>query len=181
MPPQVTLGITASPFFHGRIQSEKYTGKNPAAGAGLTVAIGDDYYEAWQALTFVLTTSSHAANRAVVLNLEDEAGNIIAAIPAGSVQAATLTYTYSFVRGVGNVNAVEGLALTAPMFPMVIPSSYKLVVSIANIDTGDQISKVFGYRDRFSTAVDGYPIGGYDAEQFPDLFARYAVRDYPVE
>jgi hypothetical protein len=173
---QVTLGITARTFFHGRLQSEKYGPvTNPAAGAGFKVTIGTEYYEAWAALTFLLTTSSHAANRAVVLQLLDEASNVVAAIPAGSTQAASLGYTYSFVAGVGNVNAVEGLAVVSPMFPMVIPSSYSLNVAITNVDTADQISKIFGYRDRFSTGTDGYPVGGFSFEQFPDLAERFAL------
>lgn len=177
---QVTLGITSYPFFHGRLQTEELHVASPAAGAGFTYTIGTNYAEAFSCLSFQLVTSSHSANRAVVLNLLDPASNVVAAIPSGSTQAASLTYTYSFVRGLGNVNAVEGLTVCSPMFPMVIQPLYQLSVTIANVDTADQVSNIYGIRDRFSTGVDGYPVGGYDQEQFPDLWERFAVRAYPV-
>ena len=135
---QATFGLTARALFHGRLQSELLEGEEPGAGEGYTYEVSPNYSEVFWLLTFELATASHTATREVVLNLLTPTGKVVGAIPAGSTQTASLTYTYSFVFGVGNVNAETAAVVTSPMFSMVIPPLYALEVAVANMYETDQ-------------------------------------------
>lgn len=171
---QVSLGL-AAPVFHGRVQPELDRTISAAAGAGFIYEIGTAYYERLTALTFKLVTSAHAANRQVTLSLLEPDGTPLAVIPVAAVQAASLTYTYSFLPNVSAVNALEALTFLSPLFELIIPPSYAISVGIGNVDVGDQISNVRLYRDRFSTGPDGYPMGGYDESVLLDRAAARAA------
>lgn len=158
---QTTLGL-AAPVFYGRVQPELSKVTDPAAGAGFDYVVGTQYYERPIAFSFVLTTSSQAANRQVGLSLLTPAGEVIAAVPVASVQAASLVYTYSFLAQLTGANAVQALKVMGPLFNWIIPSSYIFRVSIGAVDAGDQISVIRYYRDRFSTDPKDYERGGLD-------------------
>lgn len=172
---QVTLGLT-DPIFHGRVQNELAVTLTAAAGAGFVYEVGTDYVERMDALAFELVTAATVANRQVILSLLDPNGAVLAAIPAGSVQAASLTHTYSFLRGVSQVNPVAGLVQLSPLFPFPIPPLYSLSVSIVAVAGADQIKNIRLYRSRFSTGPDGYPQGGYPESALLDRAEARAAR-----
>ena len=168
---QVTLGL-ANPVFHGRVQPELLQPfPTVSAGAGWTYTVPTNYYERPIALSFVFETAAHAATRQVGLSLLDPGGAVVAAVPVASSQITTLTYTYSFVSQLSSAQAVEALVVISPLFNWVIPSSYQLAVTVANIYSTDQISAIRYYRDRFSTGKDGYPMGGYEEDDLADSYA----------
>lgn len=158
---EVTLGL-AEPFTHGRVQPQASYVTTPAAGAGFTINVGGNYWERPVSLSFLLTSDSNAANRQVILKLTDGQGLTVAAIPAGSVQAASLGYQYTFMRGQTSELAVAGLNLLAPIFPHIVRSGWSISLAIVNVQVGDAITNIVWYRDRFSTGPDGYPIGAHN-------------------
>jgi hypothetical protein len=169
---QVTLGLGSSPIAHGRVQSELSYLPKPAAASGFTYTLSTNYLERPIALGFELATDSNAANRQIGLQLQDPAGNFLAAVPVASVQTASLTWHYSFLASLSSASAVEATVVMSPLFNFVIPDDYSLVVTLTNHEVGDQISNILYYRDRFSTGPDGYPIGGYNLQ---DLAMREVV------
>ena len=73
-----------------------------------------------------LVTTATAGNRAMGIEYSDDNG-VVARIPAGAVQAASLTYEYSFGLGAENLTAVIVIAspalslLTTPLPEISLP------------------------------------------------------------
>lgn len=158
---EATLGLT-SPFAHGRGFSEPLAVTNPAVGAGFTITIGSAYWERLAALTFRVVSDSNAANRQVTLSVLGGDGIPLAIFPAASVQAASLTYDYSFLPNVQTFNAVAGLVVVSPAPVFFLQPAYSLVVAIGAVQVGDQVSRIRFYRERFSTGPGGYRQGTVD-------------------
>lgn len=159
---QVTLGLASAGINHGRVQSELSYLKSPAVATGFTYTLSTAYAEWPICLSFQLATDANAANRQIGLSLLTPSGVALASVPVGSVQAASLTYTYTFASWITSANAVQALKVISPFFPFVVPDDYSFAVTITNHEAGDQISNIAYYRDRYSTGPDGYPMGGYD-------------------
>jgi hypothetical protein len=159
---QTTLGLASSSINPGKVQPELSYLPEPAVHSGFTYEVSTAYYERPIALSFVLTTDGNAASRQIGLELLTPTGLVLAAVPVASPQAASLTYTYSFLAQLSNGNSVEAGVVTSPLFDFVVPSNYVLSVSLTNHQTGDQITNVCYYRDRYSTGPDGYPMGGFN-------------------
>lgn len=159
--PDVSLGL-ANPFSHGRVISEASPVADPAAGAGFTITVNSSYWERASSLAFRLVTSGTSANRQVRLTVKDGDGVALCSIPTANVQAASLTRDYYFLP---NVNAasgpVDGVFLS-PLPIFFLQPTWTLVVSIATVDTTDQVSLIRWNRDRFITGDQGYQIGFQD-------------------
>ena len=167
---QVTLGLASGGAHPRRVQPELTYIKNPAAASGFTYVLSTNYAEWPIALSFELTTDANAANRQIGLSLLTPTGVVIAAAPVASVQTASLTWQYCFYSWLTNASAVVNKVVLCPFFPFVVPDDYSLAVTLTNHEVGDQISNIAYYRDRYSTGPDGYPMGGFNAD---DLAAFY--------
>lgn len=161
MSPQVTYGLL-EPFAHGRAFPELAALPNPAAGAGLLYKVGGAYWERPLFLTFTLTTSAAAANRAVVLELVDQDLRVVSAIAAAAVQTASLVRVYSYLHNVNQPVGPIGGVYTAPLPRTFIRPVWALRARIDAVQAADQISLATIYRERFETGPEGYPIGAGD-------------------
>lgn len=113
------------------------TGSDPAAGAELSVTVPAG--ERWELVSVQasLVTSAVAANRRVVLTV-DNGTTVYARIPVGATQAASLTYVYGFIAGLGYANgSVLDLNVTTGVPPMILEAGYRIRTATVNIDAGD--------------------------------------------
>lgn len=159
---QVTLGLGSSSVRHGRVQPELTYLPEPAVATGFTYELSTAYNEWPIALAFTLTSDDNVAARQVSLQLLDPAGNLLSAVPVASTQAASLTYSYTFASWLSNPAAAAADVVISPFFAFVVPAAYQIVMGIANVQVGDQVSQALYYRDRYSTGPDGYPQGGFN-------------------
>lgn len=94
-------------------------------------------------------SNATAGNRQLELRLRDAAGNLRLAMPAGAVQAASLTRTYTFMEGPPNREAafVAG-NLLIPLPEAIIPSGGTLeLCDTASIDTADTVALAYTFRE----------------------------------
>lgn len=158
---QRTLGLTRL-IGHGHAFSQVLRVTNPAAGAGLTYTNDGSYWELLDSLSFQLVSDANAANRQVTVTIRDGSGTALVTLPAASVQAASLTYQYTFSRDFSTFNTVVGLANTAPLPAIFLQPMFTVVVTVGTVQVGDQISNVRLYAERFVTGPAGYLLGVID-------------------
>lgn len=84
----------------------------------LTVPVSEE----WDILSIFaeLISTATAGNRQIVVRFLDAAGAVMGEIPAGAVQAASVTRTYSFAPGVANQASFVGTNLTTAVPRMVL-------------------------------------------------------------
>lgn len=127
---------------------------NPAVATGFTITPDTGANWLIRALTFLLTTDANAANRAVMLNIT--AGQTTyRTLSAIAVQAASLARTYSGSEGANIVAAIGTLIpIVFPTDGVWLPVGHTLTVSIENVQAGDQITAIQGYRFEFPLGPD---------------------------
>lgn len=92
------------------------------------------------ALSFHLLTSSHAANRTVIVKLLDALGVQVFAQAAPAVQAASLGVDYSFGPDVQPFGTAAGGFMGGPFVAGRLPQNLKVAVHLVNGDAGDALS-----------------------------------------
>ena len=167
----VLHGLT-SEFAHGRAFSEVVPVANPAAGAGFTYTVGGSYWERLAAISFTILTDGNAANRQVLVAFKDGSGTNIASTASGGTQAATLTRLYSFVPNQGTAPALIGTTFLAPLPVLFLQPSFTVVMSITNVQVGDQVSAIRVYREAFDTGPEGYPVGMLEENLYVGEYER---------
>ena len=158
---QYTYGLTRM-LGHGHAFTQRLVVPNPAAGAAFTIPADSRYWRVFDLIAFRLVTSSHTANRQVVLTYLDGDGVAIATLPSASTQAATLTYDYTWSTEFSNFNTVVGGAVTSPLPFTLLPPGFSAAVTIGSEDTGDQVSNIRVMSEQFVTGNEGYVIGVTD-------------------
>lgn len=161
--PEVTLGLFA-PIGHGRGFSELYAAPDPAANAGFTYTVEGGYWERLAALSFHLLTDSDTATRQVTLTFKDPSGAVLASISPASGQGATLAYDYTFLPTITASQAVLGLGLLSPLPHFLLQPQWTATVTIAGKHSGDQVSNIRVYRERYITGPGGFGIGDTEDE-----------------
>lgn len=99
----------------------------------------------WQLVSayFEMTTSATTGNRQILMQLENEAGGVLAQIVAGATQAASSLRKYSFGVGLADLTTFRDTdKLQTPLPPVILATGYRLRVSdSAGVDTvGDAIA-----------------------------------------
>lgn len=163
---QYTYGLTRS-VGHGHAFTQRLTVASPAAGAGFTIPADSRYWRVFDTIAFQLVTGGNAANRLVTLKYVDGDGVAIATLPSASVQAASLTWQYTWSTEFSNFNTVVGLAVTAPLPYTFLPPGFAAVVTVGAVDAADQISNIRVMSEQFVTGDAGYVIGTVDVEDDP--------------
>lgn len=121
----------------------------PAVATGFTITPNTGANWLIRALTFQVVTDANAANRAVMLTVSGGATGY-RVLPAVAVQAASLTRVYSGSEGVSGAVAVGTcIPLVFPEGGIWLPNGHSLAISVENVQAGDQISLIQGYRMEF--------------------------------
>lgn len=112
---------------------------NPAAGVDFTT--NPATARQLLAVFATLTTSATVANRLPALRITDNAGHVVASLPASSVQAASLAETYLWA--VGNPFSSGQNANLVPLpSGLVIPTNWTVSAVTAGIQATDQWSAI---------------------------------------
>ncbi len=167
----VLHGLT-SEFAHGRAFSEVVAVANPAAGGGFTYTVSGNYWERFAAVAFTLVTDGSAATRQVLLEFQDATGTAIGSTAGGGTQILSLTRKYSFTPNQAAASGLVGTSLLAPLPTFFLQPGFKMVVTVANVQTTDQISGIRIYREAFDTGPEGYPIGMVEENMYVGEFER---------
>jgi hypothetical protein len=85
-------------------------GADPAADGEQIYTVPTGHFFEIYAVNFNYVTDANAANRRVILTIDDGA-TVFAKSVAGAVQAASLTYNYTFAVGAPTMSAVVDLQL----------------------------------------------------------------------
>lgn len=139
---------------------------DPAAGANYSVS--NTGLGPWRilSLAFQLVTSAVVANRALSLEVDDGTDTFLR-LPAGAVQAASLTVRYGAADGLTGATAVGSVTTVAlPNGGAFLEQGWRLRTVIDNLDASDQLSKLRLF-------VEEYPSGRY--------FSANAVNQFLVE
>ena len=160
--PELLHGLT-SEFAYGKAFSEVIPVANPAVATGFTITVGSRYWERAASLSFVLTTDSNAANRSVLLSVKDGSGAVLDAVPPAAVQVASKAYTYVYRPYTVAVNDTVNLVNVQDLPRFFLQPTYTLVVAIANVQAGDQVSAIRWQPERFDTSADGFYTGVVEA------------------
>jgi hypothetical protein len=124
----------------GWIQSSKLAQQGAGQDNTFTVPVG----QRWRILSFTaaLTTAVAVANRFVSLLLDDGA-NVYALIPGGTVQVASLTYTYTFADSTQNAANINNV-FTAPLpSNLIMPAGHRIRTATAGLQGADQWGQVW--------------------------------------
>jgi hypothetical protein len=172
---QYTLGLTRL-LGHGRAFSEVIPLPNPAVSTGFTYTVSQ-YWELIDSLSFRLVTDANAANRQVLVTVNDGGGTLLAAFPPATVQAAAATVDYCFLAGVSAFLATAGGVSVSPIYHGLLQPNFNVTVTIAAKQVGDQVSRIRFNNERFVTGPEGYLLGVVDDTDpgFSELVAAQAV------
>ena len=122
---------------------------SPAVAQGFTITPNTAGDWLIRALTFQLVTDVNAATRAVSLSVSDTAV-AYRVLTAATTQITTLTRVYSGSEGVSGAVINSGIIpLNFPTDGIWLPVGHTLTVAVENIQAGDQISAIRGYRFEF--------------------------------
>ena len=115
----------------------------PAPSADTGTSLTPEAGKCWlvESYRIPFVTSSHSANRNLLLTLNDGNENVWT-IPTTATQAASLTYTYDWIAGYYNPNTtVVGTYLPMGLPPTILYPGWSLTLGFVNDDTADQVNK----------------------------------------
>jgi hypothetical protein len=155
---QYTLGLTRR-VGHGRAFSQVLLVAKPAVGLGFTYINEGRYWEYIDSVSFQIVTDANAGNRLVTLTVADGQGVALATVPSAAALTASKTGQYTYLDNYSaTTGATDGPFLNT--FPGVwLQPDYRVTVSIANVQVGDQVSNIRVYAERFVTGAQGYLLG----------------------
>lgn len=159
--PQYTYGLTRL-IGHGHAFTEVVPVAKPAVALGFTYTVSSLYWELIDSLSFRLVSDANAANRQVLVTVNDGSGVPLAAFPAASVQAASLTNDYYFLASLSNFNTTVSTVSTNPIYTGFLQPTFTVVVTVGAVQAGDQISRIRLNLERFVTGPQGYLLGVQD-------------------
>ena len=110
-------------------------------GAGLNFSFNPPSTRQLISVSATLATSATVANRLPALSIQDNAGHVVATLPASSVQAASLSEQY--IWAVGNPFASGNNFNVVPIpTGLVVASNWLITGQTSGIQAGDQWSAV---------------------------------------
>ncbi len=114
------------------------TGTNPAAGANFSVTVPTGARWRLQSLDVSMVTSGTAANREMVLVIDDGT-TILARVPQGTAQIASLTRTYSYYESASRNTIAQAGNFDAALPPIVLLAGSRIMSAVTNIEVDDDI------------------------------------------
>lgn len=154
----VTEGLL-DPFSYGRGYFESVNIANPAAGANAQDKLGGQFLSRLVSARFRLVTDNNVANRFVTVDVQDGNGNTILSQGNLTSVVASKTADYFYGRKQALTQDALGLYLFAPLDDFFLEPGRIVQITVANIQAGDQLSRIFLGYERFPTGPRGYPEG----------------------
>lgn len=134
----------------GELLPDHLLGVAPAAGAGFVLPLDSRWWWYIKSVRFTLTTSAVVANRFVTVDYQDAEGNTWARSPSPVVQAAGVANQgYEFAPRNIAVSGIAAQPIFADLVGLWIPPGWRLAISVALIDVGDQLGAPRIYVEKF--------------------------------
>lgn len=144
-------------FVFGSNYTEGVTHVAPISGVYDAVANDSDKSwtvpdgEMWKIIyaNVILVTTATVGNRQIRFSVSDADGNDVGYIPAGAVQAASLTRSYGFMQGIYRETAFIDSMIQVPIpTDLYLPSGYtvRFYDSAAIAAAADDMTVSFGYQ-----------------------------------
>lgn len=130
---------------------EYVKGSSPAAGAAFSQAVPGQYYQRLVSVFARLVTDANVADRTVYLEYLDPEGNRILIAGAPVAQAASTTTDYAFQAFVGQSDWPVDATVLVTLPPLLLLPTFSWRIGAANIQTGDQLSRIRFVQERFYT------------------------------
>jgi hypothetical protein len=112
---------------------------NPAAGNDYSIIVPAGVNWLVRSIRMQFVTGAGVANRFVTLRVDDGLGNIFADISGGTVQAASLTFLYTFANGLP-VSANNNVFTNGLPTEMRLPGGFRIRTVTTAIQAADQFS-----------------------------------------
>lgn len=122
---------------------------SPAAGADFSATVDGRYFERLLTVWCNLDTDSNAANREVVLQFLDDAGNVYRECGAATVVAADSVYDYSFSVWQPQTEFPVNASILVPLDAILMLPTFKWKLKIVNVQAGDALTAIRVVRERF--------------------------------
>jgi hypothetical protein len=158
VPQSVTLGLL-DPFAHGRGWQDRIFGTSPAAGANFSFQVDSRWTARLIGITFTLVTDANVANRSATVDYSQPGRGVVHQDGPSVLQTASSTGVYNGVRGFGPSDWNTGTPAWFNLNGFWLPGSFTIGITVASIQTGDQLSAIVLTVERVSSGPDGYPLG----------------------
>lgn len=132
---------------------ERIIAASPAVATDFTQNVDGQFYARLVGVFCRLVTDANAANRQVVVDYRDVAGNRYDVSGPNAVQAATLTVDYCFsAYAPEEKTAVDGTTIV-PLHPLLLLPTDQFRIHVAAVQAGDQLSRIRFTWERFYSDV----------------------------
>jgi len=132
---------------------------NPAVGANFNRTVPGHTFEQFLSVEATFVMSAAAANRFPFVAYQDGDLNELYRVPVGAAVIANATVTVTWSQELDTNAPANSLFVGAPLRGEELPSGFHLVVGIAAIDVGDQISAIRMWTRRTPTGPMEYAAG----------------------
>lgn len=140
----------------------------PAAPGADTVykhTVPGDSWERLIALTFLLSTDSNVASRAVTIDYaEPQQATFLSDGPAVTVAASTTNQAFNGSNERGTSEWNTGTAVFFPLWGGFLEAGWSWTINVANMQAGDTITSIVALVEKFEVGAEGYLVGGQDTE-----------------
>lgn len=123
----------------------------PAAGAAFTEEMVGQWFTRFITISVRLVCDGNAANREVVAQYLDDAGNVYMQHGAATVVTASSTYDYYFSSFLDSTEFPVNTSILVPLTPILLPPTHSVKLAIVNVQAGDQLSRIRTWREQFYT------------------------------
>ena len=113
-------------------------GTDPAAGANFSVTVPTGARWRLQTVDVSMVTSGTAANREMVLVIDDGT-TTLARVPQGTAQIASLTRSYSYYESASRNTIAQAGNFDAALPPIVLLAGSRIMSAVTNIEVDDDI------------------------------------------
>ena len=114
----------------------------PSVGSGFTVTVPESEYQTLLAVTFRIVTSAVVATRYPHVAVTDGSGIALIDVAAGYGVTASSTADYCFAYGLAEWDTASTSNASGPIPAFPLREGDSIVLSVANIDAGDQVSRI---------------------------------------
>ena len=150
------LAVT-QPYGAGLGQQLPFTLADPAVATNATRTFDGYGLRRLLSLVFTLATDGNAANRYVTVEYQGKDGNAFAVAAAGVTVSASSTQRFAGSAFRGEAEWATNTDVLFPLLPVLGFPGDVLTIVVANIQAGDQLSKIRGVEERFPLNADVLP------------------------
>lgn len=136
----------------GQLLPDHLLGVQPAAGASFSFNLDARWWWRFRSIRCRFVADANVANRYVTVDFTDPEGTAWIRNPSLAVVAAGVTQDYDFSRRNNPVSGIAGQPQFADLDETFIPPGWLAQINVANVQVGDQLSRIRLYVEKFEPA-----------------------------